>query len=114
MFTNEENMMTNLCYLATRTVLGIVIMYAFVYNAVLYSKWPPLQLNRADFSGVQNWLSSFDWVADFNLVDVPSVWKCFADRFTVALINLFLVESAKHLICMTQDASNLQKQKNRL
>ena len=57
-FTNEENMVTNLYYLPG---LGNSDHSSHHYN-----------FNRTDFLGMRNWLSSFDWAADFDSTDVPS------------------------------------------
>ena len=65
---------------------------------------------------MRDWLSSFDWAADFDSTDVPSMWNCFADRFTEAL-NKFVPISkpCKYKnIFMTREAFNLRKKKNSL
>ena len=93
---------------------SILILYViplhYTQNSYHYN------FNRADFSGMRDWLSSFDWAADFDSTDVTSMWNCFANRFTEALHKFVPISKPRKYksIFMTRDAYNLQKKKNRL
>ena len=67
-FTNEENMVTNLYYLPG---LGNSDHVCLRFNLICYTQYYTqsshhYNYNRVDFSGMQKWLSSFDWAADFD------------------------------------------------
>ena len=62
---------------------------------------------------MRDWLSSFDWAADFDSTDVPSMWNCFADRFTEALNKFVPISKPRKYrnIFMTREAFNLRKKR---
>ena len=117
-FTNKENMLTNVHYL---TCLGNSDHVSLYFNLICYAPYDIhcshcYNLNRADFSGVKDWLDSFDWVTDFDSFDIVSMWNCFSDRFTEAL-NKFvsILKSRRHKsIFMNRNAFTLHRQKNHL
>ena len=110
-------MVTNLYYLPG---LGnsdhVRLRFNFVCYTLHYTQNSyHYNFNRADFSGMRDWLSSFHWAADFDSTDVTSMWNCFANRFTEALHkfvsifpNLASTRRVKSIL-MTRDAYNLRK-----
>ena len=109
--------MTNLYYLPG---LGNSDHVCPRFNLVCYTQYyiqssHHYNFNRSDFLGMRDRLimSSFDWAADFDSTEVPSMWNCFADRFTEAL-NKFVPISkpCKYKnIFMTREAFNLHKKR---
>ena len=72
-FTNEENMVTNLCYLpglgnSDHVRLRFNLIY-ICYTQYYTQNSHHYNFNRADFLGMRDWLSSFDWSADFDSTD---------------------------------------------
>ena len=108
-------MVTNLYYLPG---LGNSDHACLRFNLICYIQYyiqssHHYNFNRADFLVMRDWLSSFDWAADFDSTDVPSMWNCFADRFTEALNKFVPISKPRKYknIFMTHEAFNLRKKR---
>ena len=63
----------------------VYVLILYVIHNTIFRVAITTTLIEQIFLGMRDWLSSFDWAADFDSTDVPSMWNCFADRFTEAL-----------------------------